>query len=72
MPYGFPVDGNGNRLEPNEQEQAVIAGVRYLRESGYTTRQIALELNAQGFTTRKGTAWRFEYLAGLLRTSAVA
>ena len=27
--------------------------------------QIADELNRQGFTTRRGTAWRHQYVAGL-------
>jgi hypothetical protein len=36
-----------------------------LRSAGYSLRQIAAELNRQGFTTRRGTSWRFQYVAAL-------
>ena len=37
--------------------------------AGHTTRQIADELNRQGCTTRRGTAWRFQYVAEALRVA---
>jgi DNA invertase Pin-like site-specific DNA recombinase len=65
--YGYR--SNAGTLEPDEHEQAVVARVRMLRESGYTTRQIADALNSQGFTTRRGGAFRFEYVARILRAA---
>jgi hypothetical protein len=37
---------------------------------GHTTQQIADELNRQGYVTRRRTAWRFEYVAKVLRMAA--
>jgi DNA invertase Pin-like site-specific DNA recombinase len=68
VPYGFSAGASG-RLASNEHEQAILARVRYLRESGYTTRQIADALNAQGFTTRRGGQWKFQYVADLLKVA---
>ena len=44
-----------------------LSRIRELNASGRTTREIAEELNRQGFTTRRGTAWRFQYVAEALR-----
>jgi hypothetical protein len=43
--------------------------MRELKAVGRTTRQIANELNQQGFTTRRGTVWRFQYVAEALRAA---
>lgn len=72
IPYGYQAGANSAHLEANEQEQALLARVRYLRESGYTTRQIADALNAQGLSTRRGGAWRFQYVAELLKVPIAA
>ena len=52
---------------PNPAEQQILARMRDLRAAGVTLRGIAAELNRDGFTTRRGTAWRFEYVARVLR-----
>ena len=36
-----------------------------LRAAGYSLRQVAAELNRQGFTTRRGTAWKHQFVARL-------
>jgi len=52
-PYGFDlVEGE---LVDNETEKKVIGIVRKMRVAGLSFRAIALELKAQGVTTRKGT-----------------
>jgi len=43
--------------------------MRELKAAGYTTRRISGELNRQGFTTRRGTAWRFQYVAEAVRAA---
>jgi len=62
--FGFSLNADGTLIE-NAQEQAIIAMVKRLRRSGVTLRQIADELNAQGFKTRKGGMWRHQYVAGI-------
>jgi site-specific DNA recombinase len=48
-------------------EQRLLVEMRTLRDQGHTTRAIAAELNAAGATTRRGTPWRFQYVARRLR-----
>ncbi len=67
--FGFQLAADGQKLERNEAEQIVIAKIAELRQAGYTLRQIADELNAQGYATRRGSAWRHEYVAGLLKAA---
>jgi hypothetical protein len=50
---------DGSRLEEDPAEQDILSRIQQLKAAGHTTRQIADELNRQGFTTRRGTAWRF-------------
>ncbi len=56
-------------LEADPAEQGILSRIRELKAAGHTTRQIADELNRQGFTTRRGTAWRFQYVAEALRAA---
>ena len=61
VPFGYMADSDG-RLAENSAEQRVLSLVRELRGAGFTLQAIADELNAQGYTTRKGTAWRHQYV----------
>jgi DNA invertase Pin-like site-specific DNA recombinase len=65
VPFGYQLGADGQTLEPCEAERAVVAILEELRAAGYSLRQIAAELNRQGFTTRRGTAWRHQYVAAL-------
>lgn len=65
IPFGYSLNADGRTLDANANEQHVIGLLRELKAAGYTLRQIADELNRQGFTTRRGTAWRHQYVAGL-------
>jgi DNA invertase Pin-like site-specific DNA recombinase len=69
IPYGFRLSQDGVHLEENPEEQSVLARARELRQSGNTVRQVAAELNRHGFATRRGTAWRFQYVADVLRAA---
>lgn len=66
VPFGYQLAADGRMLEPHTREQQALAIVHECRAAGYTLRDIAAELNRQGVTTRRGTAWRHQYVAGLL------
>ena len=65
LPFGYSLNVDGRTLDPNPSEAAVLSILRELRAAGYSLRQIAEELNRQGFRTRRGTAWRHQYVAAL-------
>lgn len=65
VPFGYSLNADGRRLDRNEAEQAVLSILGELKRAGYSQRAIAAELNRQGFTTRRGTAWRHQYVASL-------
>ena len=74
-PYGWRAPAS-NRLVPlaqktelvrNEQEQVVLARVGDLRREGWTLREIAAQLNREGYKTRRETPWKFQYVARLAK-----
>lgn len=65
VPYGFRLV-EGGKLEKEPSEQAVIAKIRVLRGRGHSLRDIAAALNQEGLRTRRGTEWRFQYVANVL------
>lgn len=69
MPFGYRAAADGVHIEAEPAEQAILARVRELKQAGFTTRQIAAELNRTGHTTRRGTAWRFQYVADALKAA---
>jgi site-specific DNA recombinase len=69
VPFGYRTAADGVRLESNTAEQGILATMRELRAAGHSTRQISAELNRLGFTTRRGTEWRFQYVAEALRAA---
>jgi hypothetical protein len=62
--------GEDGRLTEDPAEQDVLRRMRELKRAGHTVREIAGELNRQGYTTRRGTAWRFQYVAAALKAAA--
>lgn len=70
VPYGYNLAEDGVSLVAHAGEQKVMACIRELRAGGLSIRQIANKLNQQGFTTRRGTAWRFQYVAQVLKKAA--
>jgi DNA invertase Pin-like site-specific DNA recombinase len=70
VPFGLNVTQDGHSLEEDPAEQDILTRIHELKAAGHTTRQIADELNRQGYVTRRGTAWKFEYVARILRTAA--
>jgi hypothetical protein len=69
VPFGYRAAVDGLHLEVDPAEQGIQSRIRELKAAGHTTRQIAEELNKQGFTTRRGTARRFQYVAEALRAA---
>ena len=69
VPFGCRLAADGVRLEDDPAEQDVLARIRSLKAAGHTLREIAAELNRQGYRTRRGTAWRFEYVGNVLRAA---
>lgn len=65
LPYGYSLNPDGRTLEANPAEAAVLSIMRELRAAGYSQREVAAELNRQGFRTRRGSAWRHQYVASL-------
>ena len=57
-----------DRFGATDQERAALAILEDCRQAGYSYQATAAELNRQGFTTRSGQPWRWEYVRGIERT----
>jgi DNA invertase Pin-like site-specific DNA recombinase len=66
--YGFRLAGDGAHVEPDLSEQAILARIRELRPT-YSLRRIATLLNQDGYRTRRGTPWRLESVARVLKSA---
>ena len=66
--YGYQLGPDSKHLEPNPAEQAALADIRALCAQRLSMRAIAAELNERGHTTRRGTNWRLESVARVLKT----
>jgi DNA invertase Pin-like site-specific DNA recombinase len=66
--YGYRLAGDGRTLVPDPTEQAAIAAIHELRTRRRTLREIAAELNCRGHKTRRGSPWRLESVARIIRT----
>jgi DNA invertase Pin-like site-specific DNA recombinase len=66
VPYGFRVTDDGI-LEPDDDEQEMVAVARRLRERGLSLRAIDRELRARGHLPRNGRAWHVNSLATIVR-----
>jgi hypothetical protein len=51
IPFGFRIAGDGRNQEEGPAEQDILARIPELKAAGQTTRQIADELNRQGYVT---------------------
>ncbi len=66
IPFGYQLGADGRQLDPNPDEQEIVALIQECRDGGYSLRAIADELNREGCLTRRGSAWRHQYVAGVL------
>ncbi len=67
--FGYRLGPDGKHLEADPTEQAAIAEIRRLRRAGVVLRRIAKTMNQRGYRTRRGTPWRLESVARVLRRS---
>ncbi|MEP7353991.1 MAG: recombinase family protein [Acidobacteriota bacterium] len=68
--YGYKLIPETKLLEPDPREQDAVEQIRRLRMAGATLRGIAVQLNATGYRTRRGTAWRLESVARVINQAA--
>jgi DNA invertase Pin-like site-specific DNA recombinase len=68
VPFGYRLATDGTSLEPNAIEQVIVGEVLHFRKAGLSVRSIAAQLNSCGKRTRRGTPWRFQYVAEILKT----
>ena len=64
--YGFRLGADSKHVEPNPEEQAVLTIIRELRGRHRSLREVAAALNDSGYRTRRGSAWRHEYVKTLI------
>lgn len=57
VPYGSRLADDGQHLEAEPVEAAIVGVLRELRASGLIWQAVADELNCRGYTTKKGLAW---------------
>lgn len=70
--FGYRLSGDGRHVEPDPGEQAVLAEIQRLRDGGGTLRGIAAALNRRKLRTRRGSAWRLEHVARILKQGPLA
>jgi DNA invertase Pin-like site-specific DNA recombinase len=70
VPYGMQLDPDGVHLLENAPEQAVMATVRELRDSGLSYRAIAAELNRLGTVNRAGGRFNHTQVVRMLEDVA--
>jgi site-specific DNA recombinase len=68
--FGYRLGADGKHVEPDPGEQAVLAEIRTLRRNGHTLRGIAAALNRKALRTRRGSAWRLEHVARIVKQTA--
>ena len=68
--FGYRLLPDRCHLEPDPTEQAALAEIRNLRGQGFTLRGIAVTLNRRGHRTRRGTEWRLESVARVIKQHA--
>jgi site-specific DNA recombinase len=70
--FGYRLSVDGKHVEPDPAEQVVLREIRQLRQSGHSMRRIAVALNHRALRTRRGSPWRLEHVARILKRGAVA
>lgn len=72
LPYGYHLAQDGVHLEPDVEEQRVIAAARALRAEGLSLRAIGAALEARALLPRSGRRWHAETVRALLRAQEAA
>jgi DNA invertase Pin-like site-specific DNA recombinase len=69
--FGYRLSSDGKHLEPEPGEQATLAQIHHLRKDGHSMRRIATALNKRTLRTRRGTPWRLESVARVLKQDGI-
>ena len=64
--HGYRLSPDGRHVEPSPGEQDVLAAIEDLRCRHRSLREIAAALNERGLRTRRGSAWRHEYIKNVI------
>jgi site-specific DNA recombinase len=67
--FGSRLAPDGEHLEAEPTEQAALTEISRLRAQGTTLRGIAAALNHRAYRTRRGTPWRLESVARVVRSA---
>jgi DNA invertase Pin-like site-specific DNA recombinase len=70
VPYGYRLSEDGVHVEPNTEEQAIIAIICSLRALGMTFYGIVAYLNQEGIPNRKGTMWQYRSVWNIVNSIA--
>ena len=70
--YGYRVAPDGVSLIADEAEQAVIQAIAELRAKGLSLRRVAEQLEARGFLSRTGRAFKAQSIANIERDAEQA
>jgi len=66
-PYGYDLGEDGETLVKNSEEQKIIRKISLMRDKGFSFPQIAQELTASGFATKRGnTIWDQSTVRGII------
>jgi len=65
--FGYRLCADGRHVEPDPGEQAALEEIRNLRQEGHSLRRIATALNSRSMRTRRGSAWRLEHVARIVK-----
>jgi site-specific DNA recombinase len=69
-PFGYRLAVDGIHLERDDTEQKIIARIHRLKAKGHSYRAIALELNGDGYVTKRGGLWTHKQVSRILREVA--
>lgn len=70
LPFGLSLASDGVSLEEDEAEQAVLARIERLLESGLTQQAVVDELNASNTPAKHSSRWNRSSLRSVLKTQA--
>ena len=65
--FGYRLSADGKHVEPDPDEQSVLREIGELRRSGHSMRSVAGALNRRAMRTRRGSAWRLESVARIVK-----
>jgi hypothetical protein len=71
-PYGWRLAADGETIEPQVEEQAVISAACVALDAGLSLRRIGEELAARGHLPRRGGKWHPQTVKNVLRARQAA